>query len=532
MSTLVAWFLVILILIGNFLMMRSAGERERDSRQTWLKNLACSFAVSSEELGHRLLTPTTPPSDPVYAGLLDTFSRWQQRIPLIAAVYTMRKDENGVVHLLVSPAADVNGDGKVDPGNELETASPIWTVCGDYAGQFDDVFDRGKSYCFSDEVPVEKRGRVVAAAVPISGPDNSLDAVLGIEFYADQFFDLIGESKWGYFTNTALALAMIFVAYVAMTLLAIAWEKTDENNADSAKAKRPAESASRARADVLANMSHEIRTPMNAVLGFLDMLADEGAKPLTPEKRAEITQIVRNNARNLLGILDNILDISMDEANRPVVGRSPVSHATLSDESRTGDHVPHPAEPRNPTRERNLSAALAPDAAGSPDRGFETGASPDPGSLKPDETESDGKASGESESGDLSTALRGYRILLVEDVAINQLLISFQLRESGAIVDVAENGQVGIDRIRHEESEGRHYDVILMDMQMPVLDGYEATRRLRRQGYRWPIIALTAHALAGDREKTLECGCDDYATKPIDRAVLIDLISHFVSVTR
>lgn len=139
---------------------------------------------------------------------------------------------------------------------------------------------------------------------------------------------------------------------------------------------------------------------------------------------------------------------------------------------------------------------------------------------------------GNADDHEMASALNGYRILLVEDVAINQLLISFQLRDSGATVDVAENGQVGLDRIRHEESEGRHYDAILMDMQMPVLDGYEATRILRRQGYRRPIIALTAHALAGDREKTLECGCDDYATKPIDRAVLIDLISHCVSVSR
>jgi CheY-like chemotaxis protein len=133
---------------------------------------------------------------------------------------------------------------------------------------------------------------------------------------------------------------------------------------------------------------------------------------------------------------------------------------------------------------------------------------------------------------EFEAVLDGYNILLVEDVAINQLLISFQLRESGATVDVAENGQIGIDKINAKEAGSQHYDVVLMDMQMPVLDGYEATRRLRQQGYQRPIIALTAHALAGDREKTLECGCDDYTTKPIDRATLIDLISHFVSLSR
>jgi CheY-like chemotaxis protein/CBS domain-containing protein len=122
------------------------------------------------------------------------------------------------------------------------------------------------------------------------------------------------------------------------------------------------------------------------------------------------------------------------------------------------------------------------------------------------------------------------RILVVEDGRANARFLSHVLKGAGAEVIIAENGQAALERYQasmpQAENPGdeKPFDVVLMDMQMPVMDGCEATKCLREEGYDGKIIAVTARDEEYDLQKCIEAGCDDYATKPIDRDTLLRLI--------
>jgi CheY-like chemotaxis protein len=113
------------------------------------------------------------------------------------------------------------------------------------------------------------------------------------------------------------------------------------------------------------------------------------------------------------------------------------------------------------------------------------------------------------------------KILLVEDNEMNRDMLSRRLERRGYEVVIAVDGQQGVDL-----ALSTHPDLILMDMSLPVIDGWEATRQIKaKDGVKaTPIIALTAHAMSGDREKALEAGCDDYDTKPIELPRLLGKI--------
>lgn len=130
-------------------------------------------------------------------------------------------------------------------------------------------------------------------------------------------------------------------------------------------------------------------------------------------------------------------------------------------------------------------------------------------------------------TGDHDGECRPLRILLAEDAPQNRMLILLYFKNTPHQIDVAENGQVAVDKFM-----AGSYDLVLMDVHMPVMDGYAATREIRsaeaaRRTAPTPIIALTAHALAEDIEDSRRAGCDDHVTKPLNFAVLLEIVDRY-----
>ena len=390
-----------------------------------------------------------------------------------------------------------------------------------------------------------------------------------------------------------------------------------------AQAKDEAEAAARVKSQFLANMSHELRTPLTAILGYADLLSDEGDLARAQLSGLETLEIIRSNGRHLQELIDDILNLSKIDAGYMTLEKLQVSPLDVARDVlrlmnlRAGEkgltlrcEVIYPIPDKITTdllRVRQVLVNLVGNAIKFTELGrvtltlmydlearqlrfsvADTGIGIHPDQMKrlftpfsqADASMSrryggtglglsisqrlarllGGDIQVESQAGvgsaftffitveldpnsrlltepepiaqtvavpavvvtpPPSTSKLSGRILLAEDVPANQKLISFLLQKNGASVEVVDNGRFAVENALAAKRTGREYDLILMDISMPEMDGYAATSALREAGYQGRIIALTAHATDEDRQRCLDSGFDGFATKPIQKDQLI-----------
>lgn len=390
-----------------------------------------------------------------------------------------------------------------------------------------------------------------------------------------------------------------------------------------------AQDASRTKSAFLANMSHEIRTPLGAMIGFAE-LAQESSTP-TAEQNHYISTIIRNG-RQLLQIVDEILDLSKVESDRIQIEKVSFHLPRLIKEVQAllnvkanekglqltlsiDEDLPQSVL-TDPTRLRQILINVIGNAIKFTDKGgVDVTAKYRPGQQNTEhgilefiiadsgigisqaqinklfqpfvqadesmtrkfggtglglflsrklarllggdltlkesiagkgskfkvEVEVETAPSIEDEFADADhldhhhtlhkivphefkeTPSYHGRILIVDDAPDNRMIVSIYLAKMGLQYEVAENGLQGVDKALHQK-----FDLVLMDIQMPELDGFEAVKMLRTQNYKGPIIALTAHAMKGDRERCLKRGFDDYLSKPLSKDTLRHTITKYL----
>ena len=543
--------------------------------------------------------------------------------------------EGGIVSLCmdITPlkeaqdAAELANRAKQEQVEELEhlySAAPVGLALMDRAYRFIRINER---LAMINRNPIGAHlGHTLREMIPRLAPqiEQIVDrvfatgkAVLNIETHDDAPDDLSGERHWlkSYYPVKSADGIPRFVGCVIL-------EITDYKEAEVAlrQAKEAADAANRAKSEFLANMSHEIRTPVTAMVGFADLMLDPDQ---TQSDRIDGLQTIRRNAKHLLEVVNEILDLSKIEAGRMtvenigtelppllsdvmsimrpratekgldlnlrfsgtvprsivtdpvrakqilmnlvgnalkftehgkvdiVVSSDPQAHLLKFEVSDTGigitrEQIPKLFEPftqadGSTTRRfggtglglaisRRLALMLGGDISiqSVPGTGSTFTASiAGLGDNLADRCQlEDALVIPQSGPDPFQEPITG-RILLAEDGKDNQRFISAMLRKAGAEVVIAEDGRIAVEKARSQE-----FDLILMDMQMPELDGYAATGLLRSRGFARPIIALTAHAMADDRAKCINAGCTDYLTKPVDRKQLIATVARHIASFR
>lgn len=597
---------------GVLFMHRSADDALELTTRNALRSIAAVAARSIDPTLHAQVLTATDAASPAYQQTAEPMEGLIRSLPTLRSMYTFRARTDGSIDIVVNPT---NNTANALPGMRFDRPDPALVEA-----------IRTGSTTTSETIYTDAGGSILSAYSPVRNAAGGIECFIGVDMDAN---DLTRQESRIHIA-VGLSIAFALVGSAALGWALYGWHGRSEQaertrnfeRAQLLQSEALAQRTNQAKDDFIANVSHEIRTPLAAIVGYAELLRDQRIETGNPLADDAPNAIARNGA-HLLGVVNDILDVSQVEAGALAIHathmdlcttareaadllaiRAEAKGITLTVECTPGCDVPVVADP---LRVRQILLNLIGNAIKFTDRGSvrvvitregpwavaevqDSGPGMTPeqisrlfqrfsrvdrdytslgtgiglelsqrlarlmhGGIAVESTpgsgttfrlsmmiaasdplseylqshpsaDSQGSMSGTDDIAPLPLA--GIDVLIAEDGLDNARLWRHHLEHAGAEVWQASNGREAVGLVRAADMGvlERPFDIVLMDMEMPIMDGVEATQQLRAEGFRLPIVGLSAHSDVATRTKLLDAGCNDCATKPISRAGLTRLI--------